>query len=135
MATKRILKLTNTEAIVKVDGTAGTVTIDLDVDLKLPSELIIGSPAVNILALKIAGKPGGIASVIRNSETLWDLQANTGETIDLYNIGGISDPTHNTFDIIVTTAGAETQLLLKLRKVSGFKSRIRTAETGSDALL
>lgn len=135
MAIKRILKLTNTEAIVKIDGTAGTVTIDLDVDLKLPSELIVGTPAVNILALKIAGKPGGVASVIRNSEVLWDLQSNTGETIDLYNIGGISDPTHNTSDIIVTTTGTDTQLLLKLRKISGFKSRIRPAETGSDALL
>lgn len=133
MATKRILKLTNTEAIVKIDGDVGSVTIDLDVDLKLATEDIVGTPAVNILTMQVSGKVGGVASITRNSETLWDLSSNTGEIIDLNNIGGISDSTHNTSDIVVTTSGAETQLLLKLRKVAGFKSKIRPAETGSDA--
>lgn len=133
MATKRILKLTNTEAIVKIDGTVGAVTIDLDVDLKLATEDIVGTPAVNILTMQVSGKAGGVASVARNSENLWDLLANTGEIVDLNNIGGISDTTHNTSDIVVTTSGSETQLLLRLRKVAGFNTKIRPAETGSDA--
>lgn len=132
MATKRILKLTNTEAIVKIDGAPGTVTIDLDVDLKLSSEDIVGTPAVNILTMQVSGKPNSVLSVARNSENLWDLQANTAELVDLNNIGGISDPTNNTSDIVVTSSTAEGQLLLRLRKVSGYVTKIRPAETGSD---
>lgn len=133
MATKRILKLTNTEAIVKIDGEPGTVTIDLDVDLKLSSEDIVGTPRVNIITMQVSGKPNSVLSVARNSENLWDLQANTAELVDLNNIGGISDPTNNTSDIVVTSSTAEGQLLLRLRKVSGYVTKIRPAETGSDA--
>lgn len=132
MATKRILKLTNTEAIVKIDGAPGTVTIDLDVDLKLSSEDIVGTPIVNIITMQVSGKPNSVLSVARNSENLWDLQANTAELVDLNNIGGISDPTNNTSDIVVTSSTAEGQLLLRLRKVSGYVTKIRPAETGSD---
>ena len=132
MATKRILKLTNTEAIVKIDGAPGTVTIDLDVDLKLSSEDIVGTPRVNIITMQVSGKPNSVLSVARNSENLWDLQANTAELVDLNNIGGISDPTNNTSDIVVTSSTAEGQLLLRLRKVSGYVTKIRPAETGSD---
>lgn len=133
MATKRILKLTNTEAIVKIDGAPGTVTIDLDVDLKLSSEDIVGTPRVNIITMQVSGKPNSVLSVARNSENLWDLQANTAELVDLNNIGGISDHTNNTSDIVVTSSTAEGQLLLRLRKVSGYVTKIRPAETGSDA--
>lgn len=133
MATKRILKLTNTEAIVKIDGEPGTVTIDLDVDLKLSSEDIVGTPRVNIITMQVSGKPNSVLSVARNSENLWDLQANTTGLVDLNNIGGISDPTNNTSDIVVTSSTAEGQLLLRLRKVSGYVTKIRPAETGSDA--
>lgn len=132
MATKRILKLTNTEAIVKIDGEPGTVTIDLDVDLKLSSEDIVGTPRVNIITMQASGKPNSVLSVARNSENLWDLQANTAGLVDLNNIGGISDPTNNTSDIVVTSSTAEGQLLLRLRKVSGYVTKIRPAETGSD---
>lgn len=132
MATKRILKLTNTEAIVKIDGEPGTVTIDLDVDLKLSSEDIVGTPRVNIITMQASGKPNSVLSVARNSENLWDLQANTAELVDLNNIGGISDSTNNTSDIVVTSSTAEGQLLLRLRKVSGYVTKIRPAETGSD---
>ena len=132
MATKRILKLTNTEAIVKIDGAPGTVTIDLDVDLKLSSEDIVGTPRVNIITMQVSGKPNSMLSVARNSENLWDLQANTAELVDLNNVGGISDPTNNTSDIVVTSSTAEGQLLLRLRKVSGYVTKIRPAETGSD---
>ena len=132
MATKRILKLTNTEAIVKIDGEPGTVTIDLDVDLKLSSEDIVGTPRVNIITMQVSGKPSSVLSVARNSENLWDLQANTTGLVDLNNIGGISDPTNNTSDIVVTSSTAEGQLLLRLRKVSGYVTKIRPAETGSD---
>jgi hypothetical protein len=132
MATKRILKLTNTEAIIKVDGTVGTVTIDLDVDLRLATEEISGTPSVSIVQMQVAGKAGGLASVARNSVNLWDLQANTAEMVDLLGFGGVTDNTNSTHDIVVTTATAETQLLIKLRKNSGFRTLIRPEQTGLD---
>ena len=83
--------------------------------------------------MQVSGKPNSVLSVARNSENLWDLQANTTGLVDLNNIGGISDPTNNTSDIVVTSSTAEGQLLLRLRKVSGYVTKIRPAETGSDA--
>lgn len=132
MATnKRILRLTNQEAIVKIDGDVGSATIDLDVDLKLETEEIVGSPAVNIVVMQVSGKTGSTLSVARNSVNLWDLQAGSAECIDLLNIGGASDNTFNTSDIVVTSSGAEGQLILKLRKLSGYKTLIRTEQTGN----
>jgi hypothetical protein len=132
MATKRILKLTNTEAVIKVDGTVGTVTIDLDEDLKLATEEISGTPTVSILQMQVSGKPGGVASIVRNGVNLWDLQANTAEMVDLLAVGGVADATNATHDVVVTTATAECQLLIKLRKNSGFRTLIRPEQTGLD---
>lgn len=131
MATnKRILRLTNQEAIIKIDGDVGSATIDLDVDLKLATEEVVGTPAVNIVQMQVAGKIGSVLSVARNSVNLWDLQAGSAESIDLLNFGGAADNTFNTSDIVVTSSGAEGQLILKLRKQSGFRTLIRTEQTG-----
>ena len=132
MATKRILKLTNTEAIVKVDGTVGTVTIDLDVDLRLATEEIVGTPTVSIVQMQVSGKAGGLASVARNGVNLWDLQANTAEMVDLLSFGGVADNTNATHDVVVTTATAESQILIKLKKNAGFRTLIRPEQTGLD---
>jgi len=133
MATnKRILKLTNTDAIVKIDGDVGSVTIDLDVDLKLATEEISGTPAVNIAVMQVSGKAGSVLSVARNSVNLWDLQASSAECVDMLSIGGVTDNTFNTSDIVVTSSGAEGQLILKLRKVGGYSTLIRPEQTGSE---
>lgn len=130
MATKRILRLTNTEALVKVDGAVGSVTIDLDTDLKLATEEIVGTPRVNIVLMQVAGKTNSVLSVARGGINLWDLQAGSALCVNLLDIGGASDSTENDEDIVVTSSGAEGQLVLKLRKISGFKTLIRTEQTG-----
>ena len=132
MPTKRILKLTNQEAIIKIDGTNGPVTIDLSTDLLLPTEEIFGTPKVSIVSMHVAGKAGALATVTRNGDTLWDLQASTAEKIDLLSLGGVVDNTHEESDITVTTTLAEAQLLMKLRKTSGYRTRIRPEQTGLD---
>ena len=133
MATnKRILKLTNTEAIVKIDGDVGSATIDLDVDLKLATEEISGTPTVNIAVMQVSGKVGSVLSVARNSVNLWDLQASSAECVDMLSIGGATDNTFNTSDIVVTSSGAEGQLILKLKKVGGYRTLIRSEQTGSE---
>lgn len=131
MPTKRVLRLTNTEAVVKVDGTVGSVTIDLQTDLKLATEELVGTQKVNIVVMQSSGKPNSVLSVSRNGVNLWDLQANAAQGINLLEIGGVSDSTENSSDIVVTSATAEGQLILKLRKVEGYKTLIRTEQTGS----
>lgn len=130
MATnKRILRLTNQEAVVKFDGDTGSVTLDLDVDLKLPTETAV-TPKVNILSMQVAGKPSSVASVSRNGVNLWDLQSGSAECIDLLAIGGASDTTENASDIVVTFTGAEGQLIMKLRKDSGYKTMLEPEQFG-----
>jgi hypothetical protein len=132
MATKRILRLTNQEAVVKVDGTLGPVTISLATDLKLPTEDISGSPSVYIVAMQVSGKAGCEFNITRGAESLWDLQANAGTNVNLHDMGGVTDGTLSTNDIVVTSSGAVGQLILKLRKQGGYRTKIRSAETGSD---
>jgi hypothetical protein len=132
MANKRILRLTNTEALVKVDGVVGSVTIGLATDLLLPHEEVVGTPKVNIAMMQVSGKTGSVMSVERDGENLYDLQAGSAECIDLFAIGAASDNTNNDSDIVVTSSGAEGQLILKLRKVSGYQTKIRPEQTGSD---
>ena len=130
MATKRILRLTNTEAIVKVDGAVGSVTIDLQTDLKLVTEELSGTQRVNIVVMQSSGKLNSVLSVARNGVNLWDLQANAAQGVNLLEIGGASDATENSSDIVVTSSVAEGQLILKLRKVEGYKTLIRTEQSG-----
>lgn len=130
MATKRVLRLTNTEAVIKVDGTVGSVTIDLQTDLKLATEELVGTQRVNIVVMQSSGKPNSVISVARNGVNLWDLQANAAQGLNLLEIGGASDATENSSNIVVTSTGAEGQLILKLRKVEGYKTLIRTEQTG-----
>lgn len=130
MPTKRILRLTNQEALVKVDGTVGSVTIDLQTDLKLATEELSGTQRVNIVVMQSSGKVNSVLSVVRNGVNLWDLQANAAQGINLLEIGGASDATENASDIVVTSSGAEGQLILKLRKVEGYRTLIRTEQSG-----
>lgn len=123
MAIKRILKLTNTEAIVKVDGAIGPITIDLDVDLVGGNETVL-NPVVNIVSILGHGAAAGAVSIVRDGETLYSFTTGTVSRIDLQDLGGLSDTTNNTFDIVVTTSGAECQCIIKLRKVSGYKTTV-----------
>lgn len=125
MATKRILRLTNTEALVKVDGAVGSVTINLATDLLLPTEEVVGTPRVNMVMMQVSGKQNSVISIARSGENLYDMQANAAECIDLLTLGCASDSTNNDQNIVVTSAGAEGQLIIKLRKVSGYASKLQ----------
>lgn len=124
MATKRILRLTGQEALVKVDGTVGSVTIDLETDLLLPTEVINGTVKANIITLYCTGKPGAIANISRDGTSLWDVQAAPFTELDMLNLGGASDDTLNSANLTITTTGADCQVLVKLRKVAGYKSTL-----------
>lgn len=136
MATKRILRLTNQEATVKVNGAVGTVTVDLQTDLKLASENLVGTQVVNIVGYMVTGDPNCTVKIIRGGETLYSSLTDNSPTFDFLEFGGTADTSNNTADITITTAGTgEAQLLLKLRKQSGYETRFRPEQTGRDELV
>lgn len=139
MATNlRILKNTNLEVVAKVDGSAGDVTIEL-ADLALANEVIDpeGAARVNIVALHSVGSYTSHVSVRRFDNTdpedpvehiLYEMSSEAAPIVNLLEFGGVTDSTYNDSDIKVTIHTSSAQLLLKLRKVSGYKTMIQTEQ-------
>jgi hypothetical protein len=112
------LKLTQTQGVVAVRGTAATGTIALATTLKKSTETQ-SSPAVNIKGIQWALSSGASAKVQRNSKVLYELQV-TGE-IEFY---GYSDNDENDQDIeIVIAGGSGGTVVIELTKVSGYGSQ------------
>lgn len=129
---KNILKLTNTEAIIKIAGTVASETITLDVDLLMAAneQLITtanGYPAnvarrVNLAAVVCTGLPNGIATIVRNGITLYTIQTSTMQMLDLQGDPFIPDNIQNDQNLVVTISGAQTEVLLYVKKVAGYKT-------------
>lgn len=77
---KNILKLTEGQAIVKINGT-GTETITLATELLSPTQIIDGTPTVGIQFLQWS--TGGSILVQRNSATIFEMYNGSGEWICL----------------------------------------------------
>lgn len=121
--TKTILKLTNTEAIIKVTGIAAdTTTISLATDLLSGSEIVSGTPKVNIAAMVCYGIPGGYATVARGGVTVLNAVNDGLQMIDLTGHPFVPDTTGNTSDIVVTINTQQCQVYVYLKKVAGYKT-------------
>jgi hypothetical protein len=116
---KNILKLTEGQAIVKINGT-GTETITLATELLSPTQIIDGTPTVGIQFLQWS--TGGSILVQRNSATIFEMYNGSG-VMDLSGHWGAIDNTYATHDITVTITGGGT-CLLSLRKSAGYTSKI-----------
>ena len=127
-----ILKKTQTEAIVKVAGTAAAGTIDLDVDLVASTESAgtAGTQLVNISAVQWTGAAGGIITISRNSVVIMTLQANASGNLDMTGQEMIPDSVENDSDIVVTISGAQAECWLRLRKVAGYNTKIQPEQYG-----
>jgi hypothetical protein len=112
------LKLTQTQGVVAVRGTAATGTIALATTLKKSTETQ-SSPAVNIKGIQWALSSGASAKVQRNSKVLYELQV-TGQ-IEFY---GYSDNDENGSDIEIVIAGGNGgTVIVECAKVSGYGSQ------------
>ena len=121
--TKTILKLTNTEAIIKLTGIAAdTTTISLATDLLSGSEIVSGTPKVNIAAMVCYGIPGGYATVARGGVTVLNASNDALSMIDLTGRPFVPDTTGNTSDIVVTLNTQQCQVYIFVKKVAGYKS-------------
>jgi hypothetical protein len=126
--TKTIIKNTNQETVVKVGGTAGSATIDLQTDCLASTQALSGdTQTVNIISSVHTGLLNSAITVTRNAVPVLAIAAENNGKILLNDIGFV-DTQENTSDIVVTIAGAEAHIYLTLRKVSGYATKVETAQ-------
>lgn len=123
---KDFLRKTEKKVAVKVSGTNVTETITLATDLLVPTQVVSGTPKVNILAFKWAGALGATVTITRNSKTIVKLVCDNPGEMDFLD-SEFTESINNDSDLVVVTTG-EAQLWLNLRKESGYKSKIETPE-------
>lgn len=129
---KTILKNTDQEAVVKVQGTAASATITLATDLLGSSQALDGATqTVNITGLQWSGAPDGIITITRNSVVIATLQTTAAGALEMNGQMMIPDTIENTQDIVVTISGAQSECWIKLRKAGGYKSKVENATYGS----
>ena len=129
---KTVLKNVNQEAVVKVAGTADAATIDLSTDLVASTQALDGNTqTVNIVGLVWTGAANGIITITRNSVVIATLQANAAGALDFAGQQMIPETIGNTQDIVVTISGAQAECWLRLRKVSGYATKVEYATYGS----
>jgi hypothetical protein len=130
--TKTILKNTNQETIVKIAGTAAAATISLATDcLATTQALNGGTQTVNITGFQFTGLATSTITISRNGTNITTVAAEGHDSIEFTAGNGFADTIANTSDIVVTIAGAEAQLYLTLRKVSGYATKVENATYGA----
>ncbi len=129
--TKRVIKQTETSAVIKVTGTNVTETFTLATDLLSPTMVVSGTPDVNITFAQWNISPGSsdTIKVTRNSVGVLNLFQNAGE-LDMAGNGGYADDTNSTHDIVVQIIGTG-DIYLTLRKAGGYKSKVEPEYYGS----
>lgn len=122
--TQLVVKQTHQETVVKVWGAAGvTETIDLQT-LVGSNQVTDGTTqTVSIIGLTWTGGTDGIITISRNSVTIATLQANAAGMLYFDGQSMPPDAVEGTSDIVVAISGAACELWIKLRKVSGYKSK------------
>ena len=129
--TATVLKNTNQEAIVKVAGTAGSATIDLQTTILAATQALDGATqTVNLVSMSYTGLTGATVTIARNGTNIITAYAEGSDTLDFAGMGFV-DTVQNTQDIVVTIAGAEAQCYLTLRKVGGYATKVENATYGA----
>lgn len=125
---KTVLKNTHNEAVVKIAGTAAAATIDLQTDILHANQALDGgTQTVNIVGAQWVGLAGSTITITRNGVNVITAPGEQPTNM-MFEGEGYVDTIGNTSDIVVTIAGAEAQLYLTLRKVSGYATKIETAQ-------
>lgn len=129
---KTILKNTEHESVIKVQGTAAAATIDLQTDIVAPTQETDGATQkVVITGVQWTGATGGVIQITRNSVVIMTLVAEGAGALEMNGQAMVPDSTEFASDIVVTISGAQAECWLKVKKVSGYKSKIETGIFGS----
>lgn len=129
---KTILKVSDNEAVVKVAGISGSATVNLATDLLGVNEVVDGSEQfVSIAGVQWSGDTDGVIKISRDGTNVIILQTSSPGQFDMLGQMLTPDTTNATKNVVVTISGAECQCWVRLKKVSGYKSKIEYAEFGS----
>lgn len=123
---KTILKKTGAKVAVKLHGNNLNETVTLATDCLVSSEAVVGTPKANILSIHWTGAPDAFATITRNSVKVAILNSGSSGEITFYDTD-FTDSIESESDLVVTSTG-EMQVWIVLRKVSGYSSKIETAE-------
>ena len=130
--TKTVLKAAENETVVKVQGTAAAATIALATDILASTQVVDGATQkVNIAGISWTGAANSQIQITRNSVVIATLIGETAAQFDFTGQGMVSDTTENTKDIVVTISGAQAECWIRLKKVSGYKSKVEDGLYGS----
>ena len=130
------LKLTHQEAIVKVwpetTDEEGDNTIALD-DLVSDSQVIDeeGTVRVNIAGVTWFGDPAAVITVTRGDTVVMTLPCTGANEMDLTGQDLPPDTVENEEDLEVTFTGGIGQVYLKLRKATGYITKVEDATYGA----
>lgn len=137
--TKTVQLVTDSEAVVKISGSDLVASvINISTDILAANQIVYPTsgavPVANIIGFQWCGEPGAIYRVNRNSKRVVTLLADNGNFMDFVELFP-SENTENTSDISVTIANAagtavQGELWIRIRKVSGYASKIETAVYG-----
>jgi hypothetical protein len=128
--TKSVLRLTESEAVVKVAGTAATEVIDLQVDLlRSTEELAVGgTQRVDISGVQWTGSAAGVITITRGTTVVMTLTSAACGALEMNGQMMIPDSTENASDISVAISGGQAEVWLRLTKADGYLSKIETSE-------
>lgn len=131
--TKTVLKASEAEAVVKITGVAGdTTTIDLATDiLAATQEAGNSTQTVYISGLQWTGATAGVATITRNNVIVATLNAGAAGALEMTGQMMIPDTTEATSNIVVTIAGGQTEVWLRLKKVDGYRTTVEYGKYGS----
>ena len=127
---KSFLKLTESDCVVKVAGTAGSATIGLATDLLRSTEALTvgGTPTVVIRTLTWSGAATGVITITRNNVVVSTLLGSTCGQLDFGGQFCVADNTEATSDIVITISGGQAELMIRVAKVTGYSSKIETSQ-------
>lgn len=130
--TKTVLKSVNQETVIKVAGTAAAATIDLQTDIVASTQELDGATqTVNIIGVVWTGAADGIVEISRGGVVITTLQANAAGALEFGGQAMIPETINNTSDIVVTISGAQAECWIRLRKVTGYKTKVEYATYGA----
>ena len=123
-----------THATLSANGAAAIANTTYKI--QYAQQVISGTPTASIIGAQWAGEPGAIYKIDRGGVRIMTPLADNGNLMDFMGTQFPPESTNATDDIVVTivnAAGSSVQgeLWLRLRKTSGYASKIELAQFGS----
>lgn len=127
---KTVMKNSESEAVVKVQGTSGSATIDLQTDLLSSTQALSGTQSASIVGVVWTGAVDGVIQITRNSVIIMTLTTASVGAIEFNGQQMIPENTEATSDIVVTISGAQCECWMRIKKTGGYASKIETSIFG-----